>query len=197
MFVKDSIQINYKVKASLDYQSLNQEMKSRPAWTAGTKEWSNPHLSYIVMYDWFHKWARWIKSCNLIGYWSRLYQPICILPTQDFLVWSGMKKILFSIKSFFSGFIDLKLKRIFQHSQFITTNLLQLLWWKSCMWATWNWRDARARGREKKTTSQSFTMPCTLLTLPHKMKGLFTGYNQGRNRVNKPYASSDFLLQRL
>ena len=161
-----------------------------------------PWFIIQVMYDWLHEWARWIKSCNLIGYRNRLYQPIGILPSQDFLLWSRKKNVLFSIKymlywpTFFSGFIELKLKRIFQRSKLIIS-LLQLLWRNSCTRATWNWEEARGRGSGKKTTSHSFVMPSILLPLPYKMKGLFTGYNQGRNRVNKPYALSDFLLQLL
>lgn len=48
MFVKDFIQIHYKVKPSLAKlpESFNQEMNIRPAWTAGNQAWWNPDLSY-------------------------------------------------------------------------------------------------------------------------------------------------------
>jgi len=59
-------------------------------------------------------------------------------------------------------------------------------------------RRCKSKGQGKKTASHSLATPSTLLPLTHKVKGLFTGYNhQGRNRVNKPYALSDFLLQLL
>ena len=152
-------------------------MKSRLAWTVGNQAWWNSDLSYKSCMTDFTRGQDGLNPATWLATGAGYnYQPIGILPSQDFLLWPSKKKsslfhkINIVLTNLSSGFIDLKLNRIFQHSKLII-NLLQLLWQRSCMRATWNWGNARARGEERKPPLIA--------------------------KNNKPYASSDFLLQLL
>lgn len=49
-------------------------------------------------------------------------------------------------------------------------SLLQLLWQKSCTRATWNWGDARARGRERKPPLTALPHPLSCFLYHTKWK---------------------------